>query len=55
MAVNPSEDSIEVNQQDPYIEAKKNITCKDGFCSLPDLNNNGQDLKNENIIFFDPL
>tara|TARA_B100000212_G_scaffold136237_1_gene102578 strand:+ start:212 stop:373 length:162 start_codon:yes stop_codon:yes gene_type:complete len=35
-------------------EESKNITCKDGYCFIPNLEDN-KTISNENISIFDPL
>ena len=35
-------------------EESKNITCKDGYCFIPNLEKN-ETISNENINIFDPL
>ena len=34
---------------------KENIICKDGFCALPNQNNNTQNIRKNNTNLFDPI
>ena len=52
-----SESSINSHEKtisQPVEIDKENINCKDGFCSLPDLNNKTK-INKENVNLFDPL
>tara|TARA_Y100000589_G_scaffold40265_1_gene33698 strand:- start:141 stop:302 length:162 start_codon:yes stop_codon:yes gene_type:complete len=49
----PSTDP-DYNLSESMEKEKKNITCKDGFCFIPNLDKN-KNSSNENINIFDPL
>tara|TARA_B100000927_G_C16083753_1_gene316256 strand:+ start:283 stop:447 length:165 start_codon:yes stop_codon:yes gene_type:complete len=54
MTNDSSTDSKKKNQSD-YVEINnKNMSCKDGFCFLPNQNEN-QQISSDNINIFDPI
>ena len=54
MAIDPTKNPREEDQTTFMGIDNKKITCKDGFCYLPDSNAN-QNLDNESVNIFDPI
>tara|TARA_Y100001933_G_scaffold124316_1_gene124084 strand:- start:62 stop:226 length:165 start_codon:yes stop_codon:yes gene_type:complete len=54
MAIDPTKNPREEDQTTIMGIDNKKITCKDGFCYLPDSNSN-QNLDNDSINIFDPI
>ena len=54
MTINPSSDSKKDDQTSYSDINNKKMDCKDGFCFLPNQNENNQ-ISSENINIFDPI
>ena len=54
MLSEPSSNSNKKNISQPVELDKENIICKDGFCSLPSLNNKPK-INKDNVNLFDPI
>ena len=54
MLIEPSNNSKEKNSSQSIKIEKENITCKDGFCTLPDKNEN-QSINKNKLNLFDPI
>ena len=53
MSIEPSNNSNQ-NLSDPINNENKNITCKDGFCFLPNVEKK-ETIDHKNINIFDPI
>ena len=51
---NKTSNDPDYNLSESIKKEHKNITCKDGFCFIPNSEEN-QNISNENINIFDPL
>ena len=51
---NKTSNDSEYNLSEGIKKDNKNITCKDGYCFLPNLEEN-KTINNENISIFDPI
>ena len=51
---NKTSNNQDYNLPDNIKKENKNITCKDGYCFIPNLEEN-KTISNENINIFDPL
>ena len=53
MTIDPSTENNKDDQSN-FLENDKKMTCKDGFCFLPNQNEN-QAISSDNINIFDPI
>ena len=51
---NQKESNKDYNMAETIKKENKNITCKDGYCFIPNLEEN-KTISNENINIFDPI
>ena len=51
---NKTSNDPEYNLSENVKQENKNITCKDGYCYIPNLKEN-KTISNENINIFDPI
>ena len=51
---NKTSNDPEYNLSENVKQENKNITCKDGYCFLPNLEE-GKKINNDNINIFDPI
>ena len=51
---NKTSNNPDYNSSNKVKEKNKSITCKDGYCFIPNLEEN-ETIKNENINIFDPI
>ena len=51
---NKTSNDQDYNLSESIVKENKNITCKDGYCFIPNLEEN-KNISDENINIFDPI